>query len=128
MLARIKTLLIIILMTFGVTNAQKLIQSSSTEINQVLSKNKNIVILDVRTSQEFSAGHLKAAINIDIYQENFYSRIDKLNKKNTYVVYCRTNNRSRVAVEYMKQKGFEAVYQMMDGFPGWVANNLPSVK
>ena len=111
---------------FGVTaNAQNVIQNNSTEIFQLLNKNKQIVILDVRTPQEFAAGHLKGAVNIDIYQDNFYSRIDKLNKKSTYVVYCRTSNRSRATVEYMKQNGFGTVYQMMDGFPGWAYNKLP---
>ena len=112
----------------GMANAQKVIQNNSTEISQLLNKNKSIIILDVRTPQEFAAGHLKGAVNIDIYQDNFYSRIDKLNKKTTYVVYCRTSNRSRATVDYMKQKGFGIVYQMMDGFPGWAANNLPFEK
>jgi rhodanese-related sulfurtransferase len=122
--------LIITIMAFwsGMANAQKVIQNNSTEISQLLNKNKSIVILDVRTPQEFAAGHLKGAVNIDIYQDNFYSRIDKLNKKTTYVVYCRTSNRSRATVDYMKQKGFGIVYQMMDGFPGWAANNLPFEK
>jgi rhodanese-related sulfurtransferase len=112
----------------GMANAQKVIQNNSTEIFQLLNKNKSIVILDVRTPQEFAAGHLKGAVNIDIYQDNFYSRIDKLDKKATYMVYCRTNNRSGVTVTYMKQKGFAVVYQMMDGFPGWAYNKLPYEK
>jgi rhodanese-related sulfurtransferase len=122
--------LIITIMAFGsgMANAQKVIQNNSTEIFQLLNKNKSIVILDVRTPQEFAAGHLKGAVNIDIYQDNFYSRIDKLDKKATYMVYCRTNNRSGVTVTYMKQKGFAVVYQMMDGFPGWAYNKLPYEK
>lgn len=105
--------------------AQKVVSATSVEISQLLAGNKSIVVLDVRTPQEFAAGHLKGALNIDIYQQDFYSRIDKLNKKSTYVVYCRTHNRSTATVNYMKQNGFVLVYQMMDGFPGWAGNNLP---
>lgn len=108
--------------------AQKVVPASSVEISQLLAGNKSIVVLDVRTPQEFAAGHLKGALNIDIYQQDFYSRIDKLNKKSTYVVYCRTHNRSTATVNYMKQNGFALVYQMMDGFPGWAGNKLPYEK
>ncbi len=109
-------------------SAQTVKQMNSVEIQQVLQKNKKIIILDVRTPGEFAAGHLKNAINIDIYQQDFYSNIDKLDKTKTYMVYCRTNRRSGVTSQYMKEKGFSIVYQMMDGFPGWAANNLPYEK
>jgi rhodanese-related sulfurtransferase len=109
-------------------SAQKIMQKNSTELSQILDKDKKIVVLDVRTPQEFAAGHLKGALNIDIYQDNFYSRIDKLDKKATYLVYCRTSNRSTAAVGYMQQNGFKNLYQMMDGFPGWAFNKLPYEK
>ena len=118
---------IVILASFSGVSAQK-IQLKSPEVKEVLKKNKSIVILDVRTPEEFAAGHLKGAKNIDIKQPNAYSKIDKLNTKTTYLVYCRTNHRSGMAVEYMMQKGFKNVYQMMDGFPGWAANNFDSEK
>jgi rhodanese-related sulfurtransferase len=109
-------------------SAQKIMQKNSTELSQILDKDKKIVVLDVRTPQELAAGHLKGALNIDIYQDNFYSRIDKLDKKATYLVYCRTSNRSTAAVGYMQQNGFKNLYQMMDGFPGWAYNKLPYEK
>lgn len=109
-------------------SGQQIMQKNSIELSQILAKDKKIVILDVRTPQEFAAGHLKGAQNIDIYQDNFYTRIDKLNKKATYLVYCRTSNRSTATVGYMQQNGFKNLYQMMDGFPGWANNKLPFEK
>jgi len=111
------------LASFTAVSAQKT-QLNSSEAKELLKKSKSIVILDVRTPEEFAMGHLKGAKNIDIRQSDAYSKIDKLNRKARYLVYCRTNHRSGVAVEYMKQKGFKTVYQMMDGFPGWAANNF----
>lgn len=113
----------LMLTSFSSVSAQRT-QLSSPEIKEVLKKNKAIVILDVRTSEEFAAGHLNGAQNIDIRQQDAYSKLDKLNQKITYLVYCRTNHRSGMAVDYMMQKGFKKVYQMMDGFPGWIANNF----
>lgn len=120
-------LLILMLASFSTISAQRT-QLNSPEIKEVLTKNKSILILDVRTAEEFAAGHLKGARNIDIRQQDAYSKIDKLNPKVTYLVYCRTNHRSGMAVDYMMQKGFKTVYQMMDGFPGWAANKLPVQK
>jgi len=114
---------IVMLASFTAVSAQKT-QLNSSEAKELLKKSKSIVILDVRTPEEFAMGHLKGAKNIDIRQSDAYSKIDKLNRKARYLVYCRTNHRSGVAVEYMKQKGFKTVYQMMDGFPGWAANNF----
>ncbi len=116
-------LLMLLLVSFSNLSAQRT-QLNSPEIKEVLKKNKAIVILDVRAPEEFAAGHLKGARNIDIRQQDAYSKLDKLNPKTTYLVYCRTNHRSGMAVDYMMQKGFNNVYQMMDGFPGWAANNF----
>ena len=115
--------LILVLGLFSSVSAQKT-QLNSPEVKEVLKNNKAIVILDVRTAEEFAGGHLKAAQNIDIRQSDAYSKLDKLNPKTTYLVYCRTNHRSGLAVDYMLQKGFKNVYQMMDGFPGWAANKF----
>jgi len=111
------------LVSFSNLSAQRT-QLSSPEIKEVLKKNKAIVVIDVRTPEEFAEGHLKGAQNIDIRQQDAYSKLDKLNPKTTYLVYCRTNHRSGMAVDHMMQKGFKNVYQMMDGFPGWAANNF----
>jgi len=114
---------ILMLASFSNVEAQKK-QLNSPEIKEVLKNNKSIIILDVRTAEEFAAGHLKGARNIDIRMQDAYSKIDKLNPNATYLVYCRTNHRSGMAVDYMMQKRFKTVYQMMDGFPGWAANKL----
>lgn len=115
--------LMLLLASFSSVSAQKT-QMNSPEVKEVLKKSKTIVVLDVRTPEEFAAGHLKGAQNIDIRQQDAYSKLDKLNPKTTYLVYCRTNHRSGMAVDYMMRKGFKNVYQMMDGFPGWAANNF----
>ena len=116
-------ILVLVASSFTSLSAQRT-QLNSPEIKEVLKRNKAIVILDVRTADEFAASHLKGAQNIDIRQQDAYSKLDKLNHQATYLVYCRTNHRSGMAVDYMMQKAFKNVYQMMDGFPGWSANNF----
>jgi phage shock protein E len=101
---------------------------NSLDVKTLVNKNPKIIILDVRTSDEFNQGHIKGAINIDIKQPDAFSKIDKLDKNARYIVHCRTNHRSSIAVNYMEEKGFKNIYQMMDGFNGWMLNNLPVSK
>jgi phage shock protein E len=109
-------------------NAQQIIPVTSTETLSLLEKEKDIIILDVRTPGEFSAGHLKNAINIDVHQPDALAQINKLDKKAKYLVYCRTKNRSGVVVNNMIQNGFKNVYQMTDGYSVWSSNGLPFTK
>jgi Rhodanese-related sulfurtransferase len=121
-------LLVLLFLAVATVEAQNKVQVDSKQASELLKKDKKIIVLDVRTAEEFNEGHIKGAVNIDIRQPDAYSKIDKLNHAEKYIVHCRTNHRSGMATDYMMQKGFKNVYQMMDGFPGWAANNLPWVK
>ena len=63
-------------------------------------------VIDVRTPMEFAEGHLEGAINIDVQTMDFASRIQELDVAGTYVIYCRSGNRSGAAIEQMKTMGF----------------------
>jgi phage shock protein E len=114
--------------SFATINAQSKIEVNSKEANTMLQKDKKLMVLDVRTADEFKDGHIKGAINIDIKQPDALSKIDKLDHNAKYIVHCRTNHRSEIAVSHMVQSGFKTVYQMMDGSTGWFQNGLPVVK
>lgn len=114
--------------SFTTVMAQTKVEVNSKQVNSMLQKDKKWIVLDVRTAEEFNSGHIKGALNIDIRQPDAFSKIDKLNKNAKYIVHCRTNHRSGMAVEHMLQSGFKNVYQMMDGWSGWSSNNLPTQK
>ncbi len=124
---------VLLMLTYSLQAQQKFDREKqiipSTKVQKLLKKEKSIVVLDVRTPHEFKAGHLKGAININVADRNFKMEINKLEKtKQTYLVYCRTQNRSSIALQYMLQKGFKNVYLMSDGFSGWSKNRLPIQK
>jgi phage shock protein E len=122
------TLVFLMVVSFSVVEAQKKIEVNSKDVNTMLQKDKKLVVLDVRTAEEFMDGHIKGAINIDIRQPDAFSKIDKLDRNGKYIVHCRTNHRSKTAVDHMLQNGFKSVYQMMDGITGWNENKLPVTK
>jgi len=117
-------LLFMLLSTVTALEAQNKTEVNSKQAITLLQKDSKLIVLDVRTPEEFKEGHIKGAVNIDIRQEDAFRKIDKLDRKAKYLVYCRTNHRSGIAVDHMIQSGFMNVYQMIDGFPGWVANKL----
>ena len=90
----------------------------AAEATALVSK-KNLVILDVRTPQEFAEGHLPGAVNIDFLHSSFKDRISQLGKKKKYLVYCRSGHRSTQAADIMHQLGFKQVTNMTGGIMQW---------
>nr|WP_290665566.1 rhodanese-like domain-containing protein [Ardenticatena sp.] len=85
----------------------------------------NFVILDVRTPEEFTAGHIEGAQNIDFYAPDFEQQLAKLDKTKTYFVYCRSGNRSGQTIPIMKKLGFQHVYELRGGIAQWARQGLP---
>ena len=82
----------------------------------MIKKDQNIKVLDVRTPKEIEDGSYPNSLKIDYNGNDFKSQINKLDKNNTYIVYCRSGGRSKKAVSMMKAFGFSNVYNMKDGF------------
>lgn len=78
------------------------------------------VILDVRTPEEYAEGHLEGAVLIDLQdQAGFAEKVAALDPAGTYAVYCRSGNRSAVAMEQLAQRGFESYYDLAGGIESW---------
>lgn len=83
------------------------------------------VILDVRTPEEYAAGHVEGAVNIDIANPSFDSDIAALPTDQTYVVYCRSGNRSADAAARMAAAGFTDVYNVDAGLATLASAGVP---
>jgi rhodanese-related sulfurtransferase len=66
-------------------------------------------VIDVRTPEEFAAGHLPGAVNVDYQATDFADQVDALPRDSSYVVYCASGNRATGAVEQMRALGFTDV-------------------
>lgn len=77
------------------------------------------IVLDVRTADEFAAGHVPGAKNIDFLTEDFKAQLAKLDKTQPYLVHCAAGGRSSRAIAVLKAMGFQRLYHMKDGFNGW---------
>ena len=101
--------------------------TSSVSVNTPAAEHaveKGAAIIDVRTPEEYAAGHLKGAVNIDVEQADFTQRVAKLPTDKTYVVYCHSGNRATTASELMKKEGFEHVING-GGYEALLMTGLP---
>ncbi|ANN64163.1 rhodanese-like domain-containing protein [Brachyspira hyodysenteriae] len=80
----------------------------------LMSKSTNLVLLDVRTAEEYMGGSAPNSINIDVLNTDFKSKIDLLDKNKEYIVYCRSGNRSSIASSIMATNGFLHVYNLQN--------------
>lgn len=85
----------------------------------------DLVILDIRTPEEFAAGHLAGAINIDYYADDFEDRLAALDLEVPYVMYCNSGNRSSNALPVMDSIGFQEVHELDGGIQAWFGAGLP---
>jgi len=86
---------------------------------QALLKDKEGILLDIRTSQEYDDFHLKDAINIDLYRSDFEEKINNLDKSFPYFIYCHTGSRTKMVLDIMKKGGFREVYDLKGGLLAW---------
>jgi len=117
--------------TSGVPDSDILKPVSPKQAFDLVQRNKGnpgFVILDVRTPEEYAEGHIEGAVNMDFYHPGFQVELNKLDKTKTYLVYCRTGNRSGQAFELMKEQRFTEVYHMDGGIVSWRKEGLPVVK
>lgn len=100
---------------------------AASAFSQKIKADKSAVVMDVRTPDEFTGGHLANAINVDVKSTDFSQRCDKLDRKKTYYVYCLAGVRSNRAAQVMRAKGFRVV-TLDGGITAWKDAGLPVVK
>jgi len=89
------------------------------EFSDKIKELPDAVIIDVRTPEEFSQGHLSHAKNINWNGNDFQSQIATLDKAKPVMVYCKAGGRSSSAAEYMRTNGFKEIYELDGGIMKW---------
>ncbi len=87
-----------------------------TEFVQAITANASAQVVDVRTPNEFNAGHFDNAINMDFYSPDFPKQLDTLDKTRPVYLYCRSGIRSAKAAKMLVEKDFEEIYDLKGGY------------
>lgn len=98
---------------------EKEVKITVDEAKDIIEKEEDLLILDTRTEEEYKAGHIENAILIP--HDQLEMNLDQLKgfEDKPVLVYCRTGNRSAVAVDILIENGFNKIYHMNQGFSRW---------
>lgn len=88
--------------------------------SQLLSSKPEMVVLDVRTPQEFATGHIPAkVVNIDFKDAEFKTKVAELDRETPYLVHCQGGGRSTSSLDALKELGFKHIYHLDGGLSAW---------
>lgn len=97
----------------------------ATEFQQKVSKEGTTQLVDVRTPEEFSAGHIEGAKNYNIEDPSFETNVASLDKNKPVFVYCKAGGRSSTAANKLREMGFTEVYELEGGMTSWKNKDMP---
>ena len=111
---------------FSQSNPSQLKSIPAVEFKKLVDA-KSVQLIDVRTAEEFAAGHIAGAVNIDVNKPDFIENVKKLSKKKPLALYCRSGNRSKAAASKIADLGF-VIYELNSGFKDWMQAGFPTIK
>lgn len=124
-----KKILTILLAAIGLSTAcsQNFDNTDVKEFAELIS-DSSVIILDVRTVDEYAEGHIKGAILIDQNKSDFVEQVKaKLPTEKTIAVYCRSGRRSANAASLLAKEGYKLV-NLKGGILAWIKENQPVTK
>lgn len=108
--------------------SSEIVQMSQVKLLTALEQESQLLILDVRTEDEFAAGHIPGAVNIHF--RDLPNHLDTLRAQNpsSIVVYCETGIRAGIAERTQQQAGFKTVLHLEGHMRAWRSHDLPVVR
>ena len=93
-----------------------------------LQQDSTVQLIDVRTPEEYAAGHIAGSVNMNIYDDDFAAQFGKLDKNRPVLVYCAKGGRSADAAEQIAKAGYPQVFDLVGGFIAWKDAGKPVTK
>ena len=130
------TILVVIAVTLAsvsCNNAQKTTTAAASKtievlapkaMYDVLAKDSNAQLVDVRTKDEYGVSHLKDAQNICVTDNDFKEKVANLDKDKPVYVYCKKGGRSARAAKILKELGFTQIFDLQGGITNWEKQQL----
>ncbi|NQZ75062.1 MAG: rhodanese-like domain-containing protein [Ekhidna sp.] len=87
---------------------------------------ENTMVLDVRSPAELAEGEVPGYQMINFFEPDFKEKISSLDRSKSYLVYCRSGNRSAQACSLMVDMGFENLYNLVGGIGAWNSSKVTS--
>lgn len=90
--------------------------------------NQGAPLLDVRSNEQFAAGHVRGARNQPLALLGEAGELLKKHKEKPVIVCCDTGSMSSTALRVLAKQGFKSVFNLRGGLAAWRTENLPLVR
>lgn len=125
MIKKILTVAIVVLLLSGCNSSNLVKKITTDEASKMIGK-KNTILIDCRTPEEFASGHIPGAMLLPL--DELEKTVGELDKSKTYVVICRSGNRSTTFTDSLNSKGFKHVYNVQGGMNAWTGETVTGNK
>ena len=119
--------MVFFLATLSCINEEKAVMVTPEEMQTIL-HSEDVQLIDVRTPEEYSDGHIENSQNIDFKSPNFAEDILVLDKSKPVIVYCKSGKRSGNSSKILMKAGFVKVYDLEGGILEWKEKGLEVVQ
>ncbi len=100
------------------TDATCVIVINAEDAKNRLDSEEGIILVDVRTPEEFRDGHIPGAILLPVDEISTNAKTVIPDKEATYFIYCRSGNRSATAADQLVEMGYQNIYEL-GGINDW---------
>ena len=103
-------------------------EATPQEAKTFLASTPKAKVLDVRTVEEYRAGHIKGAVCIDVLESGFETKVAALDRKTPLLVHCRSGGRSKRALAVLTKLQFQQIVHLTEGMNAWEKAGFPVEK
>lgn len=107
----------------ALADAPSVAQVSPQALLDMQAQKTPLVLLDVRTPEEFAAGHIAGAVNIPYDQ--VAAHLGEIPKDEEVVLYCKSGRRAGLAAETLSANGYTRLGHLEGDMQGWTAAGRP---
>ncbi len=100
------------------TSCTQIKTKSITKVSQ--NEFNDVILIDVRSPDEFAAGHIKNARNINWFDADFAKQMSTIDKKETIYLYCKKGGRSAKAAALLDSLGYQKVVNLEGGYDAFI--------
>ena len=104
-------------------DSTKVTSISAVELHKQRASETALVVIDVRTPDEYASGHIPGAVNIPFDQ--VAQRIAEIDAPHGVALYCMIGPRARKGESALLAAGYEKIFHLEGGFAAWQAADLP---
>jgi len=95
---------------------------------QLIKTNPEVLVIDIRTPEEFASVRIPKARNIDFFDRRFQDEVAKINREQPILLHCASGNRSSKSLPIFTKLGFKKIYHLDGGINAWQKASNPVEK